>query len=227
MSNLDITYMEIFSIQTIIQFKWETYTKHYYYKRLTITLCFIFSLLFDLIFCQMFLDFDVNQKCIEGSRWICGSIIFFFFWDEVKQFSREDTKCKYFTSWWNIFDILTILVYIIYIPISFLFTTNYKDPYRYLSDKSYVVVAFQCLIVILTFVKIIFFLRVFEGLSFLVQMVTSVFKDLQNFMVFFSVFISTFAVLISVVFNGHQEDYNNLGGIVFLLLAFRTSVGDY
>ena len=79
----------------------------------------------------------------------------------------------------------------------------------------------------LTFVKIIFFLRVFEGLSFLVQVVTSVFKDLKNFRLFFSVFISTFAVLISVVFNGHQEEYNNLGGIVFLLLAFRTSVGDY
>jgi Polycystin cation channel len=109
-----------------------------------------------------------------------------------------------------------ILVYLIYILMSFLY------------DKSNVTIAFKCLIVVLTFIKVIFFLRIFEKLSFLVQMVTSVFSDLRWFMLFFSVFISTFAVLINIVFNAHQEMYDNIGaGIMFFIIAFRTSVGDY
>ena len=57
--------------------------------------------------------------------------------------------------------------------------------------------------VILTFIKIIFVIRMFKELSFLVEMVTSVFYDLRWFMLFFLVFIGTFAVLINIVFNGH------------------------
>ena len=182
--------MEILSIQTIIQFKWETYTYQYYYKRFVVILIFICSLLFDFIFCQLLSD-DGNQHCVQGSRLICSLVIIFFSFEEVVQFKRETDKIKYLKNWWNIFDILLILVYLIYLLMSFLY------------DKSNVTIAFQCLIVVLTFIKVIFFLRIFEKLSFLVQMVTSVFSDLRWFMLFFSVFITTFAVLINIVFNAH------------------------
>ena len=134
---------------------------------------------------------DANQQCIRGSRWICSIVIIFFSFEEAIQLKREKEKIKYLKNWWNIFDILLILVYLIYLLMSFLY------------EKSNVTIAFQCLIVVLTFIKVIFFLRIFEKLSFLVQMVTSVFSDLRWFMLFFSVFITTFAVLINIIFNAH------------------------
>ena len=44
-------------------------------------------------------------------------------------------------------------------------------------------------------------MRIFEEFSFLVQMLTSVFKDLRFFLLFFSMFITTFAVLLSSVLD--------------------------
>jgi len=134
---------------------------------------------------------DANQQCILGSRLICSIIIIFFTFEEVTQLIKETERSKYFRNWWNIFDIQMILVYLIYLLISFLY------------EKSNVTIAFQCLIVVLTFIKVIFFLRIFENLSFLVQMLTSVFLDLGWFMLLFSVFITAFAFLINIVFNAH------------------------
>ena len=59
----------------------------------------------------------------------------------------------------------------------------------------------QCIIVLLAFIKVTFYMRIFEEFSFLVQMLTSVFKDLRFFMLFFSMFITTFAVLLSIVLD--------------------------
>ena len=44
-------------------------------------------------------------------------------------------------------------------------------------------------------------MRIFEEFSFLVQMLTSVFKDLRFFLLFFSMFLTTFAVLLSIVID--------------------------
>ena len=121
--------MDILSIQTIIQFKWETYTYHYYFKRFVTILIFICSLLFDFIYCQLLPD-DGNQQCVQSSRWICSIVIIFFSFEEVIQFKREKAKIKYLKNWWNIFDILLIIVYLIYLLMIFLY------------EKSYVTIAF-------------------------------------------------------------------------------------
>ena len=44
-------------------------------------------------------------------------------------------------------------------------------------------------------------MRIFEEFSFLVQIITSVFKDLRFFLLFFSMFITTFAVLLSIILD--------------------------
>ena len=51
------------------------------------------------------------------------------------------------------------------------------------------------------FIKVTFYMRIFEEFSFLVQIITSVFKDLRFFLLFFSMFITTFAVLLSIVLD--------------------------
>lgn len=60
-------------------------------------------------------------------------------------------------SWWNLFDILFISTYLAYLPVSLLYELN---------DQRVKVA--QCLIILLSFIKMTFFLRIFEGFSFLV-----------------------------------------------------------
>lgn len=66
-------------------------------------------------------------------------------------------------------------------------------------------------------------MRIFEEFSFLVQMLSSVFKDLKYFLMFFSIFITTFAVFLSIVLD--EEDftgpYEDTGPFTYFLIAFR------
>ena len=58
-------------------------------------------------------------------------------------------------------------------------------------------------------------------------MIISVFSGLRWFVLFFLLFITTFAVLLNIVFNGEQYSEDNNGIMGFFILAFRTSVGDF
>ena len=81
--------------------------------------------------------------------------------------------------------------------------------------------------VLLAFIKVTFFLRIFDGFSFLVQMISSVFDDLKYFLMFFSLFMTTFAVMISILINpGDMKDYEDIGVFGYLAMAFRSSIGD-
>lgn len=63
-------------------------------------------------------------------------------------------------------------------------------------------------------------------------MIGSVLKDLRLFMMFFSMFIAAFAVLLSIVIkldtNSEKEDgpYAGMGPLQFLFQVFRSSIGD-
>ena len=80
-----------------------------------------------------------------------------------------------------------------------------------------------------TFVKVIFYMRIFDEFSFLVVMLIQVFIDLRFFLMFFAMFITTFAVLLSIVIDKNPEGgttYENTGLSTFFLMAFRSSIGD-
>lgn len=75
-------------------------------------------------------------------------------------------------------------------------------PFAYMQESTiYIIKAIQCIIVLLTFIKITFFLRIFDEFSFLVQMMSSVFIDLRYFLMFFALFITTFGVFLSILID--------------------------
>lgn len=124
---------------------------------------------------------------------------------------------RYFKSMWNLFDCLLIVTYSTYIPFTLMFESTH-----------YVIKSLQCLIVMFTFIKMMFYLRIYDEFSFLVHMMSSVFKDLKSFMLFFALFISTFAVFLSIVIrpDALASDYHQLGVLSYFVMAFRSSVGD-
>ncbi|CDW74969.1 UNKNOWN [Stylonychia lemnae] len=76
--------------------------------------------------------------------------------------------------------------------------------------------------------KLFFFLRIYDGFSFLVQMMAGVFKDLKYFLLFFIIFILQFGMIFLVLFKAQQiDEYNGVNKLAYFLMAFRISSGDF
>jgi hypothetical protein len=54
-------------------------------------------------------------------------------------------------------------------------------------------------VIIQSFLKLCFLIRIFVRLSFLVQMLMNVARDLQLFLIFFFIVVAAFTVMIQVV----------------------------
>ena len=88
---------------------------------------------------------------------------------------------------WNLFDIALLTSYIAFAMID-LFT-----------DDTTLTTCLECAILLLIFVKVNFYLRIFEGFSFMVTMMQGVFKDLKYFMGFFAITVIEFGMLFTVL----------------------------
>ncbi len=85
----------------------------------------------------------------------------------------------------------------------------------------------KIIIIILFFIKLMFFLRIFETFSFLVSMLQDVFSDLRAFMGFFMMAVVIFSCLIQVLLPETKVNYDGWGYFSYIVMAFRTSIGDY
>ena len=116
MSDSDITYLDILSLQTVVQFKWETYTKNQFIARFRKLLIFIVALLSDLLLGKILENQNAKDINFITSKSVCSLVIIYFAQYELRQI-RANYK-GYFSSYWNIFDLLLIIVYSSYIPVS-------------------------------------------------------------------------------------------------------------
>src|SRR5438046_2166515 len=82
------------------------------------------------------------------------------------------------------------------------------------------------MIVILIFVKFLFFMRIFSGFGFLVSMLKEVIIDLKTFLAFFLIVLFTFA-MIFMILGENLETYEGLGSSGYLFMSFRTALGDF
>ena len=85
----------------------------------------------------------------------------------------------------------------------------------------------QVIIICLTFVKVLFFLRIFKELSFLIQMLLTVFRDLKPFILFFGTVIAFFSMIFAVLLKDDLSNYEGLGPVGYFIIALRESIGDY
>ena len=75
--------------------------------------------------------------------------------------------------------------------------------------------------------KLNFFLRIFEGFSFLVSMLRGVFLDLKFFLSFFAFVVITFSLILSVLIPDASNSYPGTMMFSYIVIAFRTSLGDF
>jgi len=87
-------------------------------------------------------------------------------------------------------------------------------------------------VIILSNAKLLFFLRIFEGMGFIVRMLISVLRDLKSFLLFFFTVIFVFAEVLSVTLkvpdqSSSDDSYQGIGLFRYFAVAVRNSIGDY
>ena len=85
----------------------------------------------------------------------------------------------------------------------------------------------QFVIICFSFAKLLFFLRIFDDLSYLIQMLFSVFRDLRPFLLFFGIVIIFFSMILAVLLKDDLNNYEALGPVVYFIIAMRESIGDF
>ncbi|CDW79775.1 wd-40 repeat protein [Stylonychia lemnae] len=225
----NIEYFENLTIQTIIKFKWNQYTKNFFQNQFLIFLIFLVSFFFEIYYSisqgktQADLKVDGESIAQPDTREIAviavtswenfRQILLYFFYYEVRQASKQQ---GYLKELWNLFDFSLIASYL---ALNILEFTS--------GDKSTLIIL-DILVIILSFLKINFFLRIYDGFSFLVSMMSGVFRDIYYFILFFLIFIFQFGIIFVILFSAQEVDeYSGIGTFGYFLMIFRISSGDF
>ncbi|CDW87819.1 wd-40 repeat protein [Stylonychia lemnae] len=227
-------YFETQIIQSIIKFKWQQYTLAYYKTQFYVYLIFLTTFLIDILYTTYSLksyndqvklkvddqldlklqDYLPNIYVQISMKTICGLVLIYFLIHEIRQLRIQ--RGNYFQDIWNYFDFSHIVIFICFCILEF---TN---------EDSDLLILNKVLLIILSFMKLFYFLRIYDGFSFLVQMMAGVFKDLKYFISFFLIFITLFGMIFLVLFKADSiDEYNGVNGIAYFLMAFRISSGDF
>lgn len=84
------------------------------------------------------------------------------------------------------------------------------------------------LLIFISLIKTVFYLKIFKAFSYIVTMVISVITDLKYFVTFFIILITFFSMLFNVVNRNKSTEYGKLSWIIGNWLAvFRLSLGDF
>lgn len=122
----------------------------------------------------------------------------------------------YFSSGWNICDLLLQISYVSYILAAF-----------FVKSDLYAIKSIQIIIIALTFVKLLFFLRIFPKLSFFIQMLIVVFRDMFYILLFFGIVIGFFCIFLAVLLKEDLSNYEGIGPVGYFIIAMREAMGDY
>ena len=83
------------------------------------------------------------------------------------------------------------------------------------------------LIVIFTFIKFSFLIRIWTQVSFLVRMLIVVFKELLIFLFFFLLVIGGLTVMAFIIMNESGETYDGIKSVAYFMIVLRQAIGDY
>ena len=83
--------------------------------------------------------------------------------------------------------------------------------------------ALECAILFVFGIKFNYYLRIFEGFGFLVQMIVTVFRDIKNFIIYFFMLLVFMAVQISLILTD-VEGFEGIGSFKWFILALQTAL---
>ena len=168
------------TIKKIINCQWvET-------KKITRVLFFIFLFLFLFPFCRSLLLSDDKKDAKEKKVYVIIGLIPIFIQFMIEIVQMYNNGLSYFIGW-NWADLLFIMSYSYY---------AYSKVLEVSEDEIVWFPELKLTIVILSFVKLMFYIRIFDKFGFLVQMIIFCVSDLIPFMVFYFMCLFMFTIVL-------------------------------
>jgi hypothetical protein len=141
-------------------------------------------------------EFEI-VKDSEGIFLTIASCTMVFF-GLIETLDLIENRLAYFTSLWNWFDLALIVVWFIFYFLRMRqgyikdMIVDLKDEY---TDSIILMNILKVIVILLSFLKIISFCRVFEGFASLIMLLKVVLSDLKYFQSFFFLLIALFTLL--------------------------------
>jgi phosphate/sulfate permease len=204
-------------LRFIIDFKWDTYTKSFFFIQFLKTVFFIACFVADIVIISYTEDDLEDDSQLIGNiviRALCTLYMLDFLFYELRQMWYQTFEVYVTKDFWNICDFLLFSLYTCYLPISFIY-----------DNQDYLVKCLQCAIIMFTSIKLNFYLRIFDQFSYLVQMVQTVLYDIGPFIMFFVFILCTFAVQVSLI-TGPEDEHQGIGPVKYFVMVLRTALGD-
>lgn len=166
----------------IINYKWHTYTKDFFKQKLAIYL--VFLILFTIDIEVIFRDFKSVERTKDWFYYCrkvaCLSIQTYFILYEFRQMAESIQE--YLKDIWNYFELMGIGLYVTGATMDIV-QTEITDYCKF----------FYVLTILFMIIKVLFLVRVFSSISFLVMMLIEVIRDLKTFLGLFLFFTLAFA----------------------------------
>jgi hypothetical protein len=80
--------------------------------------------------------------------------------------------------------------------------------------------------VIFSFIKLSYLIRIWPKVSFLVEMLLDVFKELRIFLFFFLLVIGGLTIMSFIIMVESGEAYNGIKSVAFFVIILRQAIGD-
>lgn len=152
-----------------------------------------------------------------------GSQLYFYF-IEVVQMKQKGIIEYAKEGFWNFVETSQFFVFMA------LYILRAVDTFSDSNRDGVDVIVLQLYLMVVGFVKILFFIRIYEEYGFLVQMVGNTVIQLIPFLVFFIMWILFFAILywiLKVEIDSGDEEYLNLPNFFkYFFMTYRNSIGD-
>lgn len=135
---------------------------------------------------------------------------------EFKQMVKEGPIDYMINDFWNFIDVGLMGTYFSYFVVSFLYPPTNSS-----------ITGLQTAVIILFGIKINFYLRLFDGFGFLVQMIVITFRDIRQFLLYFFILISFMAIQLTLIFPEQIEGYEGVSGLSWFILAMQLNISSY
>ena len=212
----DIELFEQEAIKQIIDYKWATYGRVFFLAKFQLYIIFLLFYYIDVETMDLLDESGMRKKdwLFYLSKSICTVVNSLFFFYEIVQMKNDGAE--YFTDTWNYFELLGNFLYQ-----SGAILDVIND---HVSDITRIIVAMS---IIFTLAKMVYLIRVFRQLNFLVTMLITVIHDIFHFMVLFLLFLLTFAAS----FHALEVDISLYGRtpplMAYSIAVLRCAMGDF
>lgn len=175
-------------IKIMIDYKWKAYARGIFLRQFRHFLCFVSLLVLTIILQD---ETDTFYRLLNFSLDCLALVFLLILSTHEYETLREEGIRSYLTDFWNYIDLGLLTIFLslcVFDGLDLLFPMPQVLKTLMLSAT-----------IVLTFMKLNFFLRIYENFSTLVSMLQIVFGDLVYFLSFFGFVIFAFGLLFSVL----------------------------